>query len=94
MLPGPADLETRNTHEPLTLRSAKKDLDSASTLFPFLEKTKIKLVSPLPLHHRCNTGYIRSYICDPEPAARHNKEHCRAGVTGFPIRLITLEQTL
>ncbi len=43
MLPGPADLEPRNTHEPLTLRSAKKDLDSTSTLFSFLEKTKIKL---------------------------------------------------
>ena len=22
----------------------------------------------LPLHHCCNTGYIRSYICDPEPS--------------------------
>lgn len=43
MLPGPADLETTEYLRALALRSAKKDLDSTSTLFPFLEKTEIKL---------------------------------------------------
>ena len=43
MLPGPADLETPEYLRALALRSAKKDLDSTSTLFPFLEKNKIKL---------------------------------------------------
>ena len=32
-----------NTPEPLSLGPAKKDLNSTATLFPFLEKTKIKL---------------------------------------------------
>ena len=38
---------SQNTHELLTLRPPKKDLYSTSTLFPFLEKTKIKLKDDL-----------------------------------------------
>ncbi len=34
---------SRNTPELLSLSPAKKDLNSTATLFPFLEKTKIKL---------------------------------------------------